>query len=145
RVRIDTYILPLIQSSQYRELRILTQDGATKFNLSGIPKTAVIQGILHISPGIRNLLESFLPGKPRVGDWFILRLDYGTAFHKLAEAWVGHDVDPKANPTWESEPWRLLEHLPLTAGLQLRNPKTFARTIKELESSFLGGTKRTEL
>lgn len=144
RVRIDTYILPLLNSGEYSFLRQFAAGGTTKLDLSSISATTLIQGTLHITPEIRKSLEQFVQGKSGVGEWFLLRLDDSDVFRKYADVWVQSAFNPEAR--------RMLEHdvfwiarLPLTAGIQVRDPKLAAAAWERTLSSLFGNARKSQL
>ncbi len=145
RVRIDTYILPLIQSSQYWSLRQFADGGTTKLDLSQFPATTLVQGTLHMSPWVRRSVEDFISGKAGAGSWFLVRVDDSAAFRKLADLWVRREFNPEARRTWDQEWYQLWEQLPITAGTQVRDPKQAADAITRTLQMLLGDAPVSKL
>src|SRR5262249_8773521 len=88
QVKLETYILPLVESSVYQELRHWTGGGTVKLDPSRISRKTLIQFQTHIAADLvaegADLLgflgdTGLLGGKVRplnfLGDWFLLRLD----------------------------------------------------------------------
>src|SRR5262249_30253375 len=121
QVRLDTFILPLIQTSAYRQLRERTGSGTTTFNLGDLSPSTILQLMAHISPDaperreVANLLVS-LNGLGKhwaldwLGDWITVRLDDSPVYEKLAELWIRRQMEPQSR-SYQQE-LRLLCELP---------------------------------
>jgi hypothetical protein len=127
-VRLDTYILPLLQNSAYNQLREQVGGGTTKLLPPGRSGKTLVQLQTHLNPreGLRGEMISALSifdGKCSfdfLGDWFLVRLDDSPVFAKLAELFLEEegaqplDLDPRDNLD-------LLFQIPLTVGVEIRN------------------------
>jgi hypothetical protein len=131
-VKVDTYILPLVENSAYNALRRLTGGREMKLAPATLSKT-LFQYATRLSPDERDR-EEILPlgqmiggGKvgrllgralDPVGDWFLFRLDDGPAVADLLDL---------ANRTDRGErvsTWEVMRHvwaLPLAAGVDVKN------------------------
>jgi hypothetical protein len=123
QVRLDTYILPLIQSSTYNVLRQQIGGGTTRLDPGSIPSKSMVQFTTHINPrGNRaewTSMLSILGGKVSLdflGDWCLFRLDDSPIYSKLAAAMEndGLDKDPR-------DAIELLFQIPLTLGIEIRD------------------------
>src|SRR5262249_55070238 len=70
-VRVEVYLLPLVQNSEYQWLRDLTGGGVVRYDPSRIPAGTAMQLLFRLSPQSGDLLR-YLPG---IGDWFSFHLD----------------------------------------------------------------------
>lgn len=150
-VKIDTYILPLVQNSRYNELRRFVGGGTVKLDASGPASSTMFQFLTHISPGVQ-LRESILGfgragdgggldfttflawGLGPVGDWAMVRVDDSPVYAKLAEllekADRGEDIDTL-------EIARNVFDLPIVLGVDIKNPVTFAAALAAARLSVL--------
>jgi hypothetical protein len=145
QVRVDTYILPLIQNSQYNELRRRTGGGTTPLDIKGFAPSTLFQMVTHISPDApeRNDLKQGLmalgalgknKGVDWLGDWFMVRLDDSPVYGKLAELQMRRELDPEAPPDWD-EQLRLVFQMPVTVGVSIKNPLVFAGVLTGLRGA----------
>lgn len=133
-IRWETYILPLVQISQYNDLRRRTGDGTIKIDSRSFTDKTMAQLISHISPKARErqelgkILSAFsrdIPGLNWLGDWFMVRLDDSPIYGKIIERSIRRELDPRAGEDWQDEV-RLFFQIPLTIGVEIRNPLIFA-------------------
>jgi hypothetical protein len=143
RVRVDTYILPLVQNSAYNELREQVGGGTTTLDPAGISPRTLVQFKTHLNPkGMRQELTSdlsILDGKISfdfLGDWFLVRLEDSPVFGKLAELLSREDVveDLAADPREGAD---LLFQIPLTIGVEVRQPLVLAGLLGTVRASVL--------
>jgi hypothetical protein len=149
RLTLDTYILPLIQSTAYEEMRRLTGGGVTTLDLRSIPSTTILQFMTHLSPQMEirqtlsNMLSSFLGKSAAVdwlGSWFFVRLEDSPEFAKLAQL-----IQKQYLSESETEPdlaaamayQKSLFQLPLTLGVEIKNPLVFAGILTTLRTAAL--------
>jgi hypothetical protein len=135
RVTLETYILPLVENSAYRELRRWTGGGTVKLDPSKISPKTLFQFQTHIATDLEERKEALdflnlLGGKVRpldfLGDWFLLRLDGNEAVDRLAEAGMKMAMDEDGEDLDEIEATRLFFQIPITLGVSIRNPLVFA-------------------
>jgi hypothetical protein len=128
RVRLETYLLPLLQDSRYNFLREFAGGGTASLDPSRFSPNTLIQGTMHLAPWVRNILEpndGTGTGKGGIGDWAMIRVDDTPAFKMLADLWMRREFDPQPNrdPLWDVMP--LLDHFPLTIGIHVKDAKAF--------------------
>lgn len=143
QVRVETYILPLIQNSQYNQLRQRTGDGTTNLDPATISPKTLVQFLTHISPNapergmgadaLRGLgMLGRAKGLDFLGDWFLVRLDDSPVYGQLAELALRRELDPDAQPEGRGrdedviEAAQLFFQVPLTIGVSIKNPLVFA-------------------
>jgi HEAT repeat protein len=131
-VKLETYILPLIQSDFYNQMRMLTGNGTVTLDPGSFAPTTLFQYKMHLNPAlpqlgnpvdVPNVFQRALQG---LGDWALLRLDDGPDFAKLFQpaAQSGNDL-------------RALAGLPLAAGVHLRNEKLTAKDFMQAYHQFI--------
>jgi hypothetical protein len=136
QVRVETYILPLIQSTQYNELRRMTGDGTVS---SGVfpptPKTAA-QLLVHVSPQHAREWQEMLThftnfkGPFGLGDAAVIRFDDSPAYAKVLALAERDLVDFTNTDEWMEAIFRM----PVTFGVQVRNPPAFAGMLTALRT-----------
>jgi len=147
QVRVETYILPLIQNSQYNELRRRTGDGATALDVNGFSSKTIFQLTSHISPNApeRNDVADGLrilgalgknKGLDWLGDSFMVRFDDSEVYGKLMERELRREQDPDNRPDY-TEDIRLFFQMPVTAGMGIKNPLVFAGILTGLRGAVL--------
>jgi hypothetical protein len=144
QVKLDTYILPLIENSRYNELRRITGDGTITLEPSKISSKTLVQFLMHLSPNVgdrrvwladmigprglgdNEMLDLIAWVLDPVGNWFVVRLDDSPVFAKLAalldrgEGLAGADAEEIA---------RLVFQIPIVFGLDVKNPLTFGAAL----------------
>jgi hypothetical protein len=149
RLTLDTYILPLIQSSGYREIRRFTGDGVMTLDLRSLPPTTIFQFMMHINPNAQerqhlSLALSNLVGGHKatdwLGNWCFLRLDDSPAFAKLAQLgkkylMADDDEEPMPGEKEFMEIQRSFYDLPITVGVEIKNPLIFAGLLTTLRTA----------
>jgi hypothetical protein len=161
QVKLDTYILPLIQNSHYNELRRVTGDGTLTLEPGKISSRTVAQFLMHLSPNLgdrRAWLRGFVPGEgpgaggdtelmeviawafDPVGKWFLVRLDDSPVFAKLAALL---DREDGLDNVDGEEVTRLVFQIPIVVGLDVKNSLTFggllAAARREVSKALPGG------
>ncbi len=151
QVKLETYILPLIQNSAYNQLRRVTGSGSFKFDPSSISAKTLVQYMLHLGTDVNERMRwvaPFGPGRvpgPDVqlaammawaieplGEWILLRIDESPNYEKLVrmaeQAARGHqsDIEDVARMVWT---------LPLAVGVDVKNPMTVAAALMALRTS----------
>lgn len=141
QVRVDTYILPLIQNSQYNELRRRTGNGTTKLDPAGFSPRTLLQFVTHIAPDapergsltdvLRNMGNA--KGIDWLGDWFLVRFDDSPVYAKLFQLALRRDMEIGLGDEAFLEASQLFFQMPVTVGVSVKNPLVFA--------GFLAGVK----
>jgi hypothetical protein len=140
QVLLETYILPLIRNSQYDDLRRYIGAGTAKMNPRGIPLKTFAQYFTHISPEFRRMTDS-----KWLGDWLVVQLGDSKVFDKFGKLWRRSELRPELQSDVEQEMEQLFFQLPLTAGVNIRDPKVFAKVLKKFQrsaDSWIGPIKR---
>lgn len=141
QVKLDTYILPLIKSSTYNQLRDRTGAGTTVLDTARMPGDTLVQFLMHINPTAperRELLSLLanvggkVPGTEWLGDWLMIRLQDGEALAKLAMLLMQAQQEGTRPP--EREATKLLFQVPVTVGLHIKNPLVFAGVLTGLKT-----------
>ncbi len=111
RVKLDTYILPLVANSRYNELRRVTGDGTVSLDLGSISPKTIAQFMMHLSPNVGDrsgVLGLLGAGGPRggaagdlttlvtsaldpVGKWVLVRADDSPVYGQLADLLERYD------------------------------------------------------
>ncbi len=156
KVRVETYILPLVRNSNYNELKRITGGGTLSIDPSDVSPATVAQLLVHIAPDARErrLLREAVRQRPRrrprrernregnwIGRWLLVRLDDSPAYARLAEWWVRQEIDPrtaKEGPEAVQETVSLFQQIPLTVGLEIKHPVIFTGILVALRNSIQG-------
>jgi hypothetical protein len=125
-VRLETYILPLIQNSAYNGLRSFAGNGTTTLDLSSIPPRTLVQYLMHIAPNHR---------REALGDWVWLRWEDGPLYRRMAELWVRHELGLLEERDWLRQEVRLFFQLPFTLGVKVDDAKVFGQLLEGLEQN----------
>jgi hypothetical protein len=149
KVRLDTYILPLIENSSYNQLRRITGGKSVRYDPASLSAKTLLQYVLRLSDDV-NDRGAWLGGPGRggeslpmmlawsaldpVGDWFLFRLDDGPAYEKLYRL---SERAERGEPTSIGETAKVVWTLPVAIGVDMRNPMTFAATLAALRSSVM--------
>ncbi|MBI1915202.1 MAG: hypothetical protein HYS12_10755 [Planctomycetes bacterium] len=147
QVKIDTYILPLIQNSGYNTLRRVAGGGTFALDTGSISPNTLFQFIMHLSPNVQDRRSLFgLEGEAAeldlasvligalgpVGSWTIVRIDDSPVFSQvidLAErARAGKDID-------SDEMMRLVFQMPVVFGVDIKNPLTFGAALATMRTA----------
>jgi hypothetical protein len=136
QVRWETYILPLVRNSRYNELRQWVGGSAIQFDPAVFGDKTFVQFLMKLSPMIREFggfsdrpgLDAVLMNavlKSWIGDWFTIRLDDSPIYGQLLESLIRQQLAPGEDE--ESDKYvEKVYQMPLTIGLDIRNPVTFA-------------------
>ena len=146
KLQLDTYILPLIQSSEYNQLRQWTGDGTTTLDLRQIPATTVFQFMSHISPraperqflaqGLRSVTGRELAAD-WLGNWFLVRFDDSEVYAQLAKLTMQRYLEgDDLGRDWNQE-LALIFQMPVTVGVEIKNSLIFAGLLTALRSSLM--------
>lgn len=155
-VRWETYILPLVRNSQYNELRRITGGTGLKFDPAVFGDRTLAQFLIHLSPelfrapgallgfgGIEDLLID-VGLRSWMGEWATIRLDDSPIYAKLLESAIRRDLNPQ-EPGDFLDDLELALQIPVTVGLEIRNPMVFAGILagvrKEVESALPGAVE----
>jgi hypothetical protein len=143
-VRLETYILPLIQNTRYNELRVWTDGGTTRLDLSALTAPTLFQYLAHLAPEQRQLPVG-TNRQAALGDWLLVRLDDSPLYAKLAGLWVRRELGLLSQEDWQRQGGRLVVQLPLTVGVKVGDQKAFDAVLTGLEQVtdvWLGGSDK---
>jgi hypothetical protein len=143
-VGVETFILPLIQSTEYAELRRTAGGGTVPLDVSQPTATTVAQAFTHLAPDapVRHMVMSQLTslgvGKriQWLGNWVVLRFDDSPAYAKLAA------MNDRGTPAMNDEFIETVFQVPVTFGVQIRNPLVFAGVLTALRTAFQNALPR---
>jgi hypothetical protein len=147
QVRLDTYILPLIQNSEYNQLRQRTGDGTMKLDVASFAPETLIQFVSHISPNApeRQQLAGLMGqigvlGRAKaldwLGDWFFIRLDDSSIYSQLGKYLreeFGYEDETPGHDYQEAT--RLWFQVPVTLGVAIHNPLIFTGVLTALRGA----------
>ncbi len=148
RVRLDTYILPLIENSAYNRLRALTGKGTVHLDPSRLSPKTLFQYVMHLSTdatergswfGLHRPVRG--PGEPTefalasvlawaadpVGEWFLVRIDESPNYERLLRLAERMSRADKAVDIEEVA--RLVWTLPVAVGVDVKNPMSLAAAL----------------
>src|SRR5262249_8811553 len=105
------------------------------------PKT-LAQFFAHIAPDapernfVAGVVNAFIANKGLdwLGNWFTVRLDDSPVYAKLAEQQIRRELDPEGRTNFHEEA-RLFFQIPLTVGVEVKNPLVFAGVLAALKKS----------
>ena len=130
QVKVETYILPLIQSSNYGSLRDWAGGGTTTLDLNTISPKTLFLYMTHIAPRHR---DGVIFGRgTALGDWMMLRFDDGPGYRRLAETWVRQELEGIEWRDIDRDSLRDILELPLTVGFKIGDQKDFDALLKQL-------------
>jgi hypothetical protein len=104
KIKLEVYILPMINNAEYSNLRWLTGENVTKLDLGSLSPRSLLQHTMSL----RFLND---------GGWALIRLDDSRKLARLAEWWILNDLVPKERSQREQEALRLFFTLPITVGV----------------------------
>ncbi|HKB39243.1 MAG TPA: hypothetical protein VKD72_22585, partial [Gemmataceae bacterium] len=147
QVKVDTYILPLIQNSGYNTLRRATGGGTFALDTANISPNTLFQFVMHLSPNVQDRrslfglereaseldLASVLIGAlGPVGSWAVVRIDDSPVFRQLIELAdrfrTGEDID-------SDEMMRLVFQMPVVLGVDIKNALTFGTLLASMRTA----------
>jgi hypothetical protein len=145
KVKLDTYILPLIQNTSYNTLRAVTGEKSIKLDPSAISSKTLFQYAMRLSTDATERGSWFGAGGPGnqpgefnqlllmlawavdpVGEWMLFRLDDSPNYEKLlklaekADKGEAVDIEEVARLVWE---------LPMAFAVDIKNPLTFGAAL----------------
>ncbi|HEY1381225.1 MAG TPA: hypothetical protein VGF55_30780 [Gemmataceae bacterium] len=138
-VGVETFILPLVRSTEYGELRRTTGDGTVPLDASPPTTKTVAQLLTHLSPEARGEIERIAddvtarrrPPLGWVGDWAVVRFDDSPMYGRLAALQARGGPRPGDIDEWIE----VVFQMPVTAGVQVRNPLVFAGVLTALRTA----------
>ena len=149
-VQVETYILPLIQSSAYNRLRDTTGDGTTLLAPAAIPTHTLAQYLQHVNltkiitqqvnsrrfngPGNDLPFSVMAAILNPLGKWFFIRINDGEAIDRLVQA---IDKADQGEPIDNEEIARRAWQLPIVIGADVRNPVTLAAALATFRTNVL--------
>jgi hypothetical protein len=116
QVKVEVYVLPMVNNAEYNRLRELTGRGVAKLDPATISSRSLLQFTMNFQLGW--LFES-------LGNWAMVRLDDQSSVARLGEWWIRQDLTPKDEEQRNAEIAALVLKLPLTAGVGIRDHKGF--------------------
>ncbi|MFO0968729.1 MAG: hypothetical protein U0793_24495, partial [Gemmataceae bacterium] len=135
-IQWDTFVLPLVQISQYAQLRRWAGGEGIALNSDVFSDKTVIQFLAYFSKqahdDVRGLFTHLGGGAPKeraLGDWVMLRLDDSPAFKKWVEMKIAAEVS--GSPSYWAMEKGLLE-MPFTFGVEVVNRKAFTEGLSRL-------------
>jgi len=111
QVKLEVYILPMINNQEYNTLRQFTGNGVLQFDPATLSPRSLLQFTVHVP-------------WDHPGNWALLRLDDNRTLARLGEWWMLNDLAPREQGQRAEEAIRLVFQLPITAGLGM-NTKAF--------------------
>jgi hypothetical protein len=141
RLKVETYILPVIASSGYAELAFLTGRGTTALDLSALSPRTLVHIALRLDPvhPYREYIRR--DGKDPLGDCLFLRWDDSPAYRKLAELQVRREWEDGSggeNRDLDNLTLDATLQLPMTVGVRVGDPKVFQDDIVARVPTLLG-------
>ncbi len=151
RVKLDTYILPLVANSRYNELRRVTGDGETTLDLDAISPHTIGQFLMHVSPNLNDRGRWIGFGRPGggaasdllafaaaaldpVGKWALVRADDSPVYGQLADLLEKYENGENVDVEHVA---RLIFQMPVVVGVDIRNPLTFAAAVTAARTSVM--------
>ena len=139
QVKLEVYILPMINNQDYNQLRWMTGNHIIQFKTGTISPRSLLQFTMSFPP---DSLDTAW------GDWALIRLDDTATLARLGEWWMRQDLLPVKNRGQrDEEAIRLLFQLPITAGVGIKDRQRFPgekQQILTLLKQVLGPVKVTE-
>jgi hypothetical protein len=154
RIKLDTYILPLVANSRYNELRRVAGGGTVSLDLNSISPETIAQFVLHLSPNVADrggalgflglggprggtagdLMTLITAGLDPVGKWALVRADDSPVYGQLAD--LLERMDEGGNVDAERIA-RLVFQMPIMVGVDVKNPLTFAAALATARTSVM--------
>ncbi len=150
KVRLDTYILPLIENTRYNELRRITGQKTVRFDPASLSSKTLMHYVMRLNSNVKerpSLIGVYSrPGEDTerialsllvwamdpVGDWFLIRFDDSPVYEKLLALALRADEGKEVE---FDDVARLVWSLPVAVGVDIRNPLVFAGTLATLRTS----------
>jgi hypothetical protein len=144
QVKMEAYILPLIQNSAYNDLRRFTGNGTTTINAATFAPQTLFQIRQHVNLDQFILNEGFqggggwmnilLPSLNFIGDRFDFRLDDSPAVEKLGRIWLNQLIEPdEVSLPAPDVIARTVWQVPVTVGASIRNPVSLAALLASVK------------
>jgi hypothetical protein len=130
QVRLETYILPLIQSTEYGALRYWAGGGTTPLDGATISPRSLFHFLAHLSPEVQAVSNA---GRA-LGDWAMFRVDDSPVFERLVKLWVREQLFPEGAPEFGRDDARLFFEIPWTAGVRIGEPRAFDALREQLQA-----------
>jgi hypothetical protein len=119
-MRVEVYLLPLVNNSAYNELRQIAGGGTVKYSPSRIPPTTVLRYLLRL-PAEAEILK-----RRGIGDWALLHIDAkGLNLEPLIRSQIGRELGHKIS---EPDP----ELVPLLLSAAATDPRKVREAVREL-------------
>jgi hypothetical protein len=132
RLRVEATMATAGRNGLYGDLRQRSGGGTTLLDPAAIPPTALVQFLTHVSPDARRWYTS----KNSLGDWALLRVEDDARLRDLADFWVRQQLDPSVPadhlPAWA----RLLQRLPVQAGIGVADRRNFDADLRSSAELF---------
>jgi hypothetical protein len=143
-VSVESFILPLIQSTQYNDLRSQAGGATISADVSAPTAKTIAQFTTHIAPSapVRDIVSWVIGmgGANKdvqwLGDWAAIRFDDSPMYAKLAAL-------QESGRQSETESFETFFQLPATVGVQIRNPLIFAGVLTALRTSLFNAAPGT--
>ena len=155
QVKLDTYILPLIENSAYNNLRAVTGKGTVRLDPSSISSKTLFQYMMHLTTDANErggwfgfgggrrgpqggalqefgLMSMLAWAVDPVGQWFLVRVDDSPNYERLVKL---AEKEAKGDPVDVEEVARLVWTLPVAIGMDVKNPLTLATALTTLRTS----------
>lgn len=145
-VKTEIYILPLVRTTQYNELRRIAGDGTIKIDSSIFSDKTLVQYLMHLSPNLFDAggdLLGFGRGgdiftdlivRSWLGDWFTIRVDDSDVYAKLLERHIRREMFPEERQDFIDD-LDLAFKMPITIGFDVRSPLAFGGILATARSS----------
>jgi hypothetical protein len=146
QARAELYILPLVKTTAYNQLRQRTGGGTITVDPATFQPKTIAQFMAHIAPDApeRNELAQVLrifardvPGLNWLGDWFMVRFDDSEVYARLAALSVQQELETDTNRNHWQEEGNLIFQVPVTVGVQIKNRLVFAGFLAALRKAVL--------
>ncbi len=143
QARLDVYILPLVATSQYNQLRRITGQGSIKIDPAMFSNKTLLQYLMHVSPQVfgrdvlpvlGNDLVADLALRSWLGDWFTVRFDDSDVYAKLLQSYIRAQMFPEQQRDFTRD-LDLLFQVPVTVGFQVRSTVVFAGLLTKVRSA----------
>ncbi|MBI3821748.1 MAG: hypothetical protein HY289_03605 [Planctomycetes bacterium] len=130
QIKTEIYILPLVRTTQYNELRRIAGSGTVKIDPAMFSDKTLVKYLMHISHesfndlGFGREMMVDIALRSWLGDWFAVRLDDSPVYQKLLESYIRSEMFPEERHDFIDD-MRLLFDMPLTVGFDVRSPLIF--------------------
>jgi hypothetical protein len=138
-VKLETYLLPLVNNSVYNNLRRVTGSKTIRFDPASIPAQTIFQYLIRLNPDAEargSLLNQLRGAGPWwvwatsafdfVGDWALVRVNDSPAFEKLA---ILSEKQDRGESVSTEEMARVVWSLPIGVAVDVKNPLTLSAAL----------------